>query len=45
MAPGSDDELAVLPGTTGDEDDIGWGDDRGDADDRRLLDERPPHWA
>jgi hypothetical protein len=45
VAPGWDDEVAVLPDTTSDEDDIGWGDDRGDADDRRLLEERPPHWA
>jgi len=41
----------VLPDTTSDEDDEGWGepraDDADDADDtddlRRFLDERPPH--
>lgn len=44
MAAGRGDEFAVLPDTTSDEDDIGWGDDSVDAGDRRLLDERPPHW-
>jgi hypothetical protein len=35
----------VLPDTTSDEHDTGWGDDRDDADDdRRLQDERPPHY-
>ena len=38
----------VLPDTTSDEGDEGWGDRPGDDDDdpedvRRFLDERPPH--
>lgn len=39
------DESVVLPDTTSDEDEVGWGDDRAHDDDRRLLDERPPHWG
>jgi hypothetical protein len=41
---GWDDEFVVLPDTTTDEGDVGWGDEPADADDRRLLEERPPHW-
>lgn len=44
MTSGWDDDFVALPDTTSDEDDTGWGDDRDDADDRRLLEERPPHW-
>jgi hypothetical protein len=43
MTMGWDDDFVVLPDTTSDEDDVGWGDEPEDAD-RRLLDERPPHW-
>jgi hypothetical protein len=38
----------LLPDTTSDETDVGWGDDEpADADERdddRLRDERPPHY-
>ena len=44
MTSGWDDDFVVLPDITSDEDDTGWGDDQDDADDRHLLDERPPHW-
>ena len=44
MTSGWDDDFVVLPDTTSDEDEIGWADERGDDEDRRLLDERPPHW-
>jgi hypothetical protein len=27
-----------------DETDLGWGDDRPDPDDDRLIRDRPPHW-
>jgi hypothetical protein len=37
-----DDEPA-LPDVTSDEQDVGWGDERGDDNEQRLLDERPPH--
>jgi hypothetical protein len=36
------DEEAVLPSQTGDDTDVGWGDEPIE-DDGRLLDERPPH--
>jgi len=42
---GSDDDL--LPDVTADERSIGWGDDLTDdeaAEDRRLAEDRPPHW-
>jgi hypothetical protein len=39
---GLDDE-PVLPGTTRDDTDAGWGEHHRDNDDR-LRDERPPHW-
>jgi hypothetical protein len=38
----SDDE-PILPETTVDDTDAGWGERSGGNDDR-LLDERPPHW-
>ena len=52
--PGGDDDrevswtedLDILPDQTRDDTDAGWGEYRrqpGD-DDRRLLEERPPHW-
>jgi hypothetical protein len=37
------DDEAVLPETTRDDTDAGWG-ERRRANDERLLDERPPHW-
>lgn len=38
--------LDILPDQTRDDTDTGWGERRSSAseDDRRLLDERPPHW-
>jgi len=39
----ADDELPVLPDQTRDDTDRGWGEDAA-SNDRRLLDERPPHW-
>lgn len=42
---GWEDEWEVLPDVTGDESARGWGDDLDDSNDRRLLDERPPHWT
>lgn len=43
---GWDDDLEILPDTTGDERAEGWGEDRPtpDEDDERLTAERPPHW-
>jgi hypothetical protein len=38
-----EDDQPVLPDQTRDDTDRGWGEDR-DSNDRRLLDERPPHW-
>ncbi|WP_174257370.1 hypothetical protein [Phytoactinopolyspora alkaliphila] len=40
-----DDDFDVLPDTTEDESPRGWGDETSDANDQRLLDERPPHWS
>jgi hypothetical protein len=39
----ADDDLPVLPDQTRDDTDRGWGEDH-QGNDRRLLDERPPHW-
>jgi hypothetical protein len=36
-------DLVILPDTTTDDTDAGWGERRADNDER-LLDERPPHW-
>ncbi|HET8682102.1 MAG TPA: hypothetical protein VFM54_09525 [Micromonosporaceae bacterium] len=36
-------EAAVLPETTRDDTDAGWG-ERHDSNDDRLRAERPPHW-
>jgi hypothetical protein len=41
-----DDEAPTLPDVTDDERSVGWGDDLADAeadDDRRFLEDRPPH--
>jgi hypothetical protein len=37
------DDETVLPETTRDDTDAGWGEPRR-GNDERLLDERPPHW-
>ena len=37
------DEEPVLPETTRDERDVGWGDDRGERDEEWYRRERPPH--
>lgn len=37
------DDEPVLPSQTRDDTDAGWG-ERFEANDRWLLDERPPHW-
>jgi len=37
------DDEPVLPEVTRDERETGWGEDSHDDDERRLLDERPPH--
>jgi hypothetical protein len=36
-------ELVILPDSTVDDTDEGWGERRSTNDDR-LLDDRPPHW-
>lgn len=42
---GSDDGRDILPDVTVDEAGRGWGEDPHEPDDdRRLRDERPPHW-
>jgi hypothetical protein len=38
-----DDDAPVLPDQTVDDTDAGWGEPH-EANDRRLWDERPPHW-
>jgi hypothetical protein len=38
-----DEELVILPDQTRDDTDAGWGEVRADND-RRLLEDRPPHW-
>ena len=38
------DELVILPDTTTDDTDAGWG-ERASTNDDRLLADRPPHWA
>ncbi|MEO3858803.1 hypothetical protein [Acrocarpospora sp. B8E8] len=40
-----DDGLPVLPDQTVDDTDHGWGEWRGDDDDARLIEDRPPHWG
>ncbi|MFB4307847.1 hypothetical protein [Actinomadura sp. GTD37] len=40
-----DDDLEILPDQTSDDTDVGWGEwRRGDDNDARLLEDRPPHW-
>jgi hypothetical protein len=36
-------ELVILPDSTSDDTDEGWG-ERRSTNDHRLLDDRPPHW-
>lgn len=38
-----DDDQPVLPDTTRDEQDVGWGDEPGGRDDEWYRRERPPH--
>jgi hypothetical protein len=38
------DELVILPDTTTDDTDAGWG-ERASTNDDRLLADRPPHWG
>jgi hypothetical protein len=38
------DDLVILPDQTVDDTDAGWGESR-TSNDRRLLDDRPPHWS
>jgi hypothetical protein len=38
------DELVILPDTTTDDTDAGWG-ERAASNDDRLLSDRPPHWG
>ena len=38
-----DEDLVILPDQTRDDTDAGWGEVRADND-RRLLEDRPPHW-
>jgi hypothetical protein len=40
---GADDDEPVLPGTTRDDTDEGWGESTR-SNDQRLLEDRPPHW-
>lgn len=37
-------EAVVLPDQTRDDTERGWG-ERGDTNDERLWEDRPPHWA
>ena len=37
------DDAPLLPGSTRDDTDEGWGEEPGSNDDR-LLEDRPPHW-
>ena len=39
----TDDDQPVLPDQTRDDTDRGWGEESSDNE-RRLIDERPPHW-
>jgi hypothetical protein len=38
-----DEDLVILPDQTRDDTDAGWG-ERSADNDRRLLEDRPPHW-
>src|SRR4029453_3829816 len=37
-------EEAILPDQTRNDTEVGWG-ERGDNNDERLLEDRPPHWG
>lgn len=37
------DDAPILPDSTRDDTDVGWG-ERPEPDDDRFLSERPPHW-
>lgn len=38
------DDTPLIPGRSADDSDAGWGDDRSDSNDDRLLRDVPPHW-
>jgi hypothetical protein len=38
------DDAPLIPDRSADDSDTGWGDDRGDSNDDRLLRDVPPHW-
>lgn len=38
------DDAPVIPGRSADDSDTGWGDERSDSNDDRLLRDVPPHW-
>jgi hypothetical protein len=38
------DDSPLIPGRSADDSDAGWGDDRSDSNDDRLLRDVPPHW-
>ncbi|QZN87723.1 hypothetical protein [Cellulomonas sp. C5510] len=38
------DDTPLIPGRSADDSDSGWGDDRSDSNDDRLLRDVPPHW-
>ena len=44
MSTNWDDDFDVLPDTTTDESPAGWGEERDDSNDDRLIENRPPHW-
>ena len=41
---GLTEDLVILPDTTTDDTDAGWG-ERSSNNDDRLLEDRPPHWG
>jgi hypothetical protein len=38
------DDAPLIPSRSADDSDSGWGDDRADSNDDRLLRDVPPHW-
>jgi hypothetical protein len=38
------DDAPLIPGRSADDSDAGWGEDRPDSNDDRLLRDVPPHW-
>lgn len=38
------DDTPLIPSRSADDSDTGWGDDRSDSNDDRLLRDVPPHW-